>query len=103
MRNPEGESRKQDVARNAFKSPEGLHLPSSLQKLCVHMNLKNATIHNTQAHIDTLITEQWVTFQLDHPDRKNFVNLSAGMWQLCSYGARGPAHSVAILSHLHTC
>ena len=74
MRNLEGKSRKEDVTRNAFKKLEGLHLPSLLQKVCAHMNLKDATIHSTQAHIDALITEQWVTFHLDHPDNKDFIN-----------------------------
>ena len=55
--NLEGKSRKKDVIRNVFKKPEGLHLPSLLQKVFAHMNLKDATIHSIQAHIDAMITE----------------------------------------------
>ena len=72
-----------------------LHLPSSLQQVCPHMNLKDATIHSTQAHIEMLIMEKWVTFHLDHPDNKD-VNQTAGMRQFCSRSARGLAHSTSI-------
>ena len=74
MRSLQGKSRKEDVTRNPLKKLEGLHLPSLLQNACAHMNLKDATIPSTQAHIDALITEQWITFHLDHPDNKDFVN-----------------------------
>ena len=57
-RNLQGKSRKEDVTRNAFNKLGKLHLPSVLQKVCVHMNLKDATIRSTQAHIDALIMEQ---------------------------------------------
>ena len=43
------------------------------------MNLKGWTIRSSQSQIDALITEQWVTFHLDHPDNKVFVNPTAGM------------------------
>ena len=56
MKNMETRSTKEDVTRSAFKKLEGLHLPSLLQKACALMNLKDATIHSTQAHIDALIT-----------------------------------------------
>ena len=87
MRNLDGKSRKEDVRRNAFTKLEGLHLPSLLQKVCPHMNLKNATIRSTQSQIDLLITEQWVTFRLDHPDNRDSVNHTAGMRELRSLGA----------------
>ena len=74
MKNLESKSKKEDVTRNAPKKLEGLHLPSLLQKVCAHMNLKESTIHSTQTYIDALITQQWVTFHLDHPDNKDFVN-----------------------------
>ena len=38
MKNLETKSRKEEVTRNAFKKLEGLHLPSLLQKVCVHCN-----------------------------------------------------------------
>ena len=87
MRNLEGKSRKEDVTRNGFKKLEGLHLPSSLQKVCAHTNLKDATICSSQAQIDALITQQWVTFLLDHPDNKDFVTTIAGMRRFCSFSA----------------
>ena len=93
MRNLQSKSRKEDVTRNAFKKLEGLHLPSLLQKACAHMNLKESTIHSTQTYIDTLITEQWVTFHLDHPDNKDFVNQTTGMRRFRSFSARRLAHS----------
>ena len=103
IRNLEGSSRKEDVTRNAFRKLEGLHLPSLLQKACAHMNLKDGTIHSTQSQIEALFTEEWVTFQLDHPDNKDFVNQTAGMLQFRSLSARGLTHSPAIFSHLHSC
>ena len=39
------------------------------------------------------MTEQWVTFHLDHPDNKDYVNQNAGMRQFCSFSARGLAHN----------
>ena len=74
MRNLQSQSRKEDVTTNAFKKPEGLHLPFCFEKVCGHMNRKNATIRTTQAHIDTLNTEQWVTYHLDFSDNKDLVN-----------------------------
>ena len=100
MRNLEGKSRKEDVTRNTFKKLVG---PSLWQKVCAHMNLKDATIHSTQSQIDALITEQWVTFHLDHVDNKHFLNQTAGMWLFCSFSARGLAHSPTISSHIHGC
>ena len=87
MKNLDGKSTKEDVTRNAFKKLEGLYLPSLLQKVCAHINLKELTIHNTQSQIDTLITEQWVTFDLDLPDKKDFVNQTAGMRRFRSFCA----------------
>ena len=98
MKNLEGKSKKEDVTRNAFKKLEGLHLPSLLQNVCAHMNLKDSTLRTTQNYIDTLITEQWVTFHLDHPDNKDFVNQTAGMRQFRSCSARGPAHSTSFFT-----
>ena len=100
-RNVEGRSRKEDVTRNAFQKPEGLHLPSSLERVYAHMNLKDAFIRSTQSQIDALIAEQWVTFHLDHPENKDFVNRTAGMRQFCSLSARGLAHSPASF-HIYT-
>ena len=60
MKNLETKSRKEEVRRNAFKKLEGLHLPSLLQKVCVHMNLKDSTLRTTHNYIDTQITDQWV-------------------------------------------
>ena len=48
MKNLESKSRKKDVTRNAFKKLEGLHLPSLLQKICAHMNLKDSTLRSTK-------------------------------------------------------
>ena len=48
MRNLESRSKKEDVTRNAFNKLEGLHLPSVLQNVCAHMNLKDSTLHTTQ-------------------------------------------------------
>ena len=95
MKNLESRSNKDEITRNAFKKLEGLHLPSLLQKVCAHMNLQDATIRSTQAHIDMLITEQWVKFHLDHPDNKEFVSQTADMWQFRGYSARGLAHSTS--------
>ena len=104
MRKLEGWSTKEEVRRGAFRKLEGLHLPSLLQKVCAHTNLKDATIRSTQAHIHTLTTEQWGTFHLDHPDNKDFVIHSAGMRQFCSYSVRRLAQSTGIyFSHLHSC
>ena len=75
----ESRSRKEDVSRNALRRLEGLHLPCLLQNVCAHMNLKDAARHSTQAHSDTLLTEESVTFHLDHPDNKDLVNQTAGM------------------------
>ena len=57
------------------------------------MNLKYSTFCTTQNYIDALITEQWVIFQLDHPDNKHYVNQSAGMRRVRSFCARGLTHS----------
>ena len=70
MKNLENKSRKDEVTRNAFKKLEGLHLPSLLRKVCAHMNLKDSTLRTTQNCIDAQITDQWVTFHLDHLDNK---------------------------------
>ena len=48
MKNLENKSKKEDVTRNAFRKLEGLHLPSLLQKVCAHMNLKDSTLRTTQ-------------------------------------------------------
>ena len=64
MKNLESKSRKGEVTRNAFKKLGGLHLPSLLQKVCAHMNLKDSTLRSTLNYIDALITEQWVIFHL---------------------------------------
>ena len=98
MKNLESKSKKEDFTRNAFKKLEWLHLPSFLQKVCAHMNLKESTIRSTQTYIDALITEQWVTFHLDHPDNKDFVNQTAGMRRFRSFSARGLAHSTTFLT-----
>ena len=92
MRNLESKSKKEDITRNAFKRLEGLHLPSLLQKVCAHMNLKDSTLKTTQNYIDAQITEQWVIFHLDHPDNTQHVNQTAGMRQCRSCSARGLAH-----------
>ena len=98
MKNLENKSKKEDVTRNAFKKLEGLHLPSLLQKVCAHMNLKDSTLRTTQNYIDALITEQWVIFHLDHPDNKQYVNRTAGMRQFRSFSARGLAHSTTFFT-----
>ena len=87
MKNWENRSTKENIARNAFKTLDGLHLPSSLQKACAHMTLMDATIRSTQAHIDMLITEICVTFHFDQTNNKDFVKQTAGMRQFRSYGA----------------
>ena len=93
MKNLETKSRREEVTRNAFKKLEGLHLPSLLQKVCAHMNLRDSTLRTTQNYIDAQIMEQWVIFHLDHPDNKQYVNQTAGMRQCRSFSARGLAHS----------
>ena len=93
MRNLETKSRKEEVTRKAFKKLEGLHLPSLLQKVCAHMNLKDTTLRTTQNYIVAQITEQWVMFDLDHPDNKQYVNQTAGMRQCRGSSAGGLAHS----------
>ena len=98
MKNLVNKSKKEDVTRNTFKKLEGLHLPSLLQKVCAHMNLKDWTLRTTQNYIDALITEQWVTLDLDHPDNKDYVNQTAGMRQFRSFSARGLAHSTTFLT-----
>ena len=98
MKNLESKSRKEEVGRNTFKKLEGLHLPSLLQKLCAHMNLKDSTLRSIQNYIDALITEQWVIFHLDHPDNKQYVNQTAGMRQCRSFSARGLAHSTTFFT-----
>ena len=85
IKNPEGKSRKEDVTSNAFRKLEGLHLPTLLQKVCVNKKVEDATIRSTQSKIDVLITEQWVTHHLDHPDDKDFVNQTAGMRRFRSF------------------
>ena len=98
MKNLESKSKKEDVTRNAFKKLEGLHLPRLLQKVCAHTNLKDSTLRTTQNYIDALITEQWLTFHLDHPDNKDYVNQTTCMRQFRSYGARGLAHSTTFFT-----
>ena len=98
MKNLESESKKEDVTRNAFKKLEGRDLPVLLQKLWGHMNLKERTIRSTQTYIAVLITEQWVTSHLHHPDNKDFVNQTAGMRWFRSFNARGLAHSTTSLT-----
>ena len=92
MRNLESRSKEKNVTGNAFNKLEGLHLPSLLQNVCAHMNLKDSTLRTTRNYIDALITEQWVTYGLDHPDNKDLVNQTAAMRQFCSSSARGLAH-----------
>ena len=89
MKKLEGKSKKEDITRNAFKKLEGLHLPSLLQKVCAHMNLKDSTSCTTRNYIDVLPTKKWVIFHLDHPENKDFVNQTAGMLQFRSFSARG--------------
>ena len=98
MENLESKSRKEDVTRNAFKKLEGLHLPSLLQKVCAHMNLKDSTLRSTKNYIDALITKQLVIFHLDHPDNKQYVNKTAGMRQCRSFSARRLAHSTTFFT-----
>ena len=97
-RNLEGKGKTEAVTRNAFKKLQGLHLPSLLQKVCVHMNLKDSTLRTGQNYIDLLTTEQMVTFVLHHPDNKEFVSRTAGMRQFRSFRARGLAHSTAFFT-----
>ena len=98
MKNLENKGRKEEVTRNAFKKLEGLHLPSFLQKVCAHMNLKASTLGTTQNYIDAQITDQWVIFHLDHPDNKQYVNKTAGMRQCRSSSAPGLAHSTTVFT-----
>ena len=98
MKNLETKSRKEEVRRNAFKKLEGLYLPSLLQKVCAHMNLKDSTLRTTQNYIDAQITDQWVIFHLDHPVNKRHVNQTAGMLQCRSFSARGLAHSTTVFA-----
>ena len=95
MKNLEGWGKNNEIPRNAFKKLQRLHLASSLQKVCAHMKLRDATIHSTQAHMHMLITEQWVKFHLDHSQNKEFVSKTAVIWQFHSYSARGLAHSTS--------
>ena len=92
MKNLESRSRKEEVTRNAFNKLEGLHLPSLLQNVCAHVNLKDSTLRTTQNDIDAQITDQWVMFHLDHPDNKQYVNQTAGMCQCRGFSARALAH-----------
>ena len=57
MKNLESKSRKEEVTGNAIKKLEGLHLPSLLQKVSTHMNLKDSTSRSTKNYIDALITD----------------------------------------------
>ena len=98
MKTLESISRKEDVTRNAFKKLEGLHLPSLLQKVFAHLNLKDSILLSTQNYIDALITEQWVIFHLDDLDNKQYVNQTAGMRQCRSFSARGLAHSTTFFT-----
>ena len=98
MKNLKSKSNKEDVTRNAFKRLAGLHLPSSLQKVCAHMNLKESTLRSTGNYIDALITERWVTFHLDHPDNEDFVNQTAGICRFRSFSARGLSHSTTFFT-----
>ena len=98
MKNLKSKSKKQDVTRNAFNKLEGLHLPSLLQTVCAHMNLKESTLHTTQNYTDALITGQWVTFHLDHPDVKDYVSQTAGLRQFRSFSARELTHSTTFFT-----
>ena len=98
MKNLENKSRKDEVTKNAFKKLEGLHLPSLLRKVCAHMNPKDSTLRTTQNYIDAQIMDQWVTFHLDHPDNKQYVNQKAGMRQCRSFSAQGLAHSTTVFT-----
>ena len=57
IKNLESRSKEDEKTRDGFKKLEGLHVPSSLQKVCAHMYMLNDTIHSAQAYIDMLITE----------------------------------------------
>ena len=103
MKNLESRSKKEDVARNAFKKLEGQHLQSLLQSVCAHHTLKDATTHNTQPQIDALTTEQSVTLHVDHCHNKDFAKQTAGMRRFCRFSARGLANASAIFSHVHSC
>ena len=48
MKNLETKSRREEAIRNAFNKLEGLHLPSLLQNVCAHMNLKDSNLRTTQ-------------------------------------------------------
>ena len=98
MNNLETKSRKEEGTRNAFKKLEALNLPSLLQNVCAHMNMKDSTLRTTQNCIDAQITEQWVIFHLDHPDNKQYVNQTAGMRQCRRFSARGLAHSTTFFT-----
>ena len=98
MDNLKRKSREEDVTRNAFKKLKGLHLPSLLQNVCVHMNLKDSILRTTQNYIDALITEQSLIFHLDHPDNKHYVNQSAGVRHFLSFSARGLPHSTTLFT-----
>ena len=62
------------------------------------MNLKDSTLRTTQTYIDSLITEQWVIFHLDHPENKDFVNQAAGMRDFHSFSAPGLVHSTTLFT-----
>ena len=98
MKNLETKSRKEEVTRNALKKLKGLHLPSLLQKVCAHMNLKDSTLRTSQNYIDAQITEQWVIFHLDLPDNQKYFNQTAGMRQCRSFGARGIGHATTFFT-----
>ena len=98
MKNLVSKGKKGDVTRNAFKKLEGLHLPSLLQKVCAHMNLKDSTLSTTRNYIHALITEPWVTFHLANPDNKDYVNQTAGMRHFRSFTAPGLGHSTTFLT-----
>ena len=98
MKNPESKSKKEDFTRNAFKKLERPHLPSILQKVCAHMNLKDSTLRSTQNYINALVKEQCVIFHLDHPDNKQYVNQTAGMCQCRSFSGQGLAHSTTFFT-----
>ena len=98
MKNLETKSSKEEVTRNAFKNLEGLHLPSLLQNVCVHMNLKDSTSRTTQNYIEAQIMDQRVIFHLDNPDNKQYVNQTAGMRYCRTFSARGLAHSTTFFT-----
>ena len=62
------------------------------------MNLKESTTRSSPTYIDALITEQWVTFHLDHPDNKDFDDETAGLCRFCSFSARGLTHSTGFFT-----